>query len=94
MTEFVGPLPCGRSTICLPFRQEDYEKFIEEPALFRAALDQSFRDLPELFPKAFALGYTLKDVRCSAKTGLRLRRIVCKSTGEAFSVRPSFVLPT
>src|SRR5262249_7090793 len=48
---------------------------------------------PELFPKAFAQGYTLKDSRLSAKRGLRLRRIRCKATGQTFSVRPCFVLP-
>jgi hypothetical protein len=54
---------------------------------------ESFLDCPELFPKAFADGYRLKDDRVSAKTGQRLRRILCPSTGQSFSVRPSFVLP-
>jgi hypothetical protein len=49
--------------------------------------------MPELFPKAFATGYTLKDSRVSAKLGLRLRRLCCKATGQAFTVRPSCVLP-
>src|SRR5262249_55293066 len=55
-------------------------------------LDTAFHDCPELFPEAFAQGYRLKDDRTSAKLGLRLRRIECKATGAAFSVRPSFVL--
>src|SRR5206468_4358343 len=38
-------------------------------------------------------GYTLKDDRTAKKTGLRLRRIQCKATNQAFTVRPSFVLP-
>jgi hypothetical protein len=61
--------------------------------LFRAALDQAFRDWPEAFPEAFSQGYTLKDARTSEKIGLLQRRIECKATGEAFTVRPSFVLP-
>jgi hypothetical protein len=93
MTESVGPLPRGSSTICLPFRKEEYETFIDDPSLFRTALDDAYREMPELFPTAFAQGYTLKDARLSKKTGLRLRRIACNATGEAFTVRPSFVLP-
>jgi hypothetical protein len=83
----------GCSTICLPISKDDYLKVIDDPKAFRAWLDRAFRDSPELFPEAFALGYTLKDDRTSAKRGLRLRRIRCKATGQAFTVRPSFVLP-
>jgi hypothetical protein len=77
----------------LPFRQEDYQQFIDDAGAFRAALDRAFADMPELFPSAFAQGYSLKDFYTSKKTGLRLRRIVCQSTGDSFTVRPSFVLP-
>lgn len=63
------------------------------PPRFRAWLDAAYRDTPELFPTAFAAGYRLKDDRTSRKTGLKLRRIRCPSTGESFSVRPSFALP-
>jgi hypothetical protein len=93
MTASVGDRPRGSSTICLPFRQEDYQQFIDDPGAFRAALDQAFSDMPELFPDAFARGYALKDSYTSKKTGLRLRRIECGATGESFLVRPSFVLP-
>lgn len=93
MTASVGELPRGSSTICLPFQQEAYDLFIGDPETFRAAVDQAFSDMPELFPSAFAEGYTLKDLYTSKKTGLRLRRIECRSTGDFFTVRPSFVLP-
>jgi hypothetical protein len=83
--------PC--STICLPIRQDDYPDVVADPQRFRSWLDRAFRDHPELFPKAFAHGYRLKDERVSAKTGRRLRRVRLRSTGESFSVRPSFVLP-
>ena len=81
------------STICLPIGQDDYRQLIDHPRRFRSWLDQSFRDHPELFPKDFAKGYRLKDDRTARKTGLRLRRVRLKSTGQSFSVRPSFVLP-
>ena len=88
-----GPLPRGCSTICLPFDQQLYREVVADPARFRQALDRFFRDRPELFPTAFAAGYRLKDIRTSAKLGLRLRRIRCTATGEAFTIRPSFALP-
>jgi hypothetical protein len=81
------------STLCLPIGKDDYQDLIADPACFRAWLDQSFRACPELFPKAFSGGYRLKDARTSARTGLRLRRVRLKATGESFSVRPSFLLP-
>jgi len=87
------PKPRGFSTICVPIRKDRYQQIIDSPTLFRQWLDEAFRATPELFPKAFASGYTLKDDRVSAKRGLRLRRIRCKATGAAFSVRPCFVLP-
>jgi len=85
--------PRGCSTICLPIRKDLYPKLVASPEAFRGWLDQACRDLPELFPEAFAHGYTLKDDRVSTKLGLRLRRVECKATGSAFTVRPSFVLP-
>jgi hypothetical protein len=81
------------STICLPIDQDSYPQVADDPTRFRAWLDHSFRDHPELFPEAFAQGYRLKDDRTSAKLGLRLRRIRLKATGASFSVRPSFALP-
>src|SRR3954449_9456944 len=86
-------LPRGCSTICLPIGKEDYQALIDDPALFRCWLDRAFRDHPEVFPGAFSAGYILTDSRCSKKLGLRLRRILCKASGAAFTVRPSFALP-
>jgi hypothetical protein len=83
----------GCSTICLPIAKHDYLTCIDHPKKFRVWLDGAFRDSPELFPTAFADGYTLKDDRTSKKTGLRLRRIECKATRQVFTVRPSFALP-
>jgi hypothetical protein len=86
-------MAAGCSTICLPIRKDDYRALIDSPEQFRRWLDAAFRDCPELFPDGFAAGYALKDERTSKKLGLRLRRLECKATGQAFSVRPSFALP-
>ena len=83
----------GCSTICLPISKEDYLALVEDSARFRAWLDQSFLDFPELFPADFEQGYLLKDIRPSRKLGIPLRRILCKSSDRSFSVRPSCVLP-
>lgn len=80
------------STICLPVDEGAYRDIVDDPRRFRDWLDTAFRDCPELFPRAFADGYRLKDARTSAKLGLRLRRVRCKSGG-SFSIRPCFVLP-
>jgi hypothetical protein len=93
MADSAGRRPRGCSTVCLPFDQESYEQAVNDPAAFRAALDGFHARMPELFPEAFADGYHLKDSRLSKKLGLRLRRVVCKATGESFTVRPSFALP-
>jgi hypothetical protein len=86
-------LPRGCSTICLPFDKGLYPQVVASPAQFREALDRFYRDTPELFPKDFGRGYTLKDSYVSSKLGLRLRRVECKASGRAFTVRPSFALP-
>jgi hypothetical protein len=77
----------------LPADKDTYPEVVADPARFRIWLDQSFRNNPELFPKAFQGGYRLKDGRISTRTGLRLRRVRLKATGASFSIRPSFLLP-
>ncbi|WP_337175096.1 hypothetical protein [Paludisphaera sp.] len=80
------------STICLPVDQSVYRDLVDDPGRFRGWLDEVYPDSPELFPRAFAEGYRLKDDHTSVKLGVRLRRVRCKSGG-SFSVRPCFVLP-
>ena len=80
------------STICLPVDKGAYPDIVDDPRRFRDWLDGAYRDCPELFPRAFADGYRLKDSRVSAKLGVRTRRVRCQSGG-CFSVRPGFVLP-
>ncbi|MBV8432359.1 MAG: hypothetical protein JO244_14425, partial [Solirubrobacterales bacterium] len=79
--------PRGCSTLCVPISPERYTQIINSPEEFRRTLDQFYGEMPELFPPAFAQGYRLKDARTSAKLGLRLRRIECKATGAAFTIR-------
>jgi hypothetical protein len=93
MADVALPRPRGCATSCLPIARALYDQGIDSGTAFRRLLDEAYREHPELFPAAFAAGYTLKDSRCSAKLGLRLRRVECKTTGAAYTIRPVFVLP-
>lgn len=93
MTGDLGTKPRGSSTICLPVEQQHYAQIIDSPTMFREWIDKAFLQHPELFPEAFAFGYELKDSYLSKKLDIRQRRIKCKTTNEAFSVRPSFAMP-
>jgi hypothetical protein len=81
------------STICLPTSKDDYLRAVDSPTAFRSWIDQALRNSPELFPKDFERGYTLKDSRYSTRRQLGIRRIRLKATKQVFSVRPSFVTP-
>src|SRR3954465_13553782 len=94
MAAGLGQKPRGCSTICLPIGKDLYQRLIDSPEEFRRWLDCAYADMPELFPEAFAKGYTLKDSYRSRKTHLLLRRVECKATAESCTVRPSFVLPS
>jgi hypothetical protein len=78
----------------LPIDQDLSRRVLDSPQQFRRTLDQLSQDMPELFPKDMAPGDTLKDDRLSARLGRRLRRSRCKAPGAAFTVRPSFALPS
>ena len=82
----------GHRTLCLPIAEETYRRIVLAPDEFRHAIDECFRQSPELFPADFARGYQLKDDRMSAKRGLLIRRVVTRD-GVAYSVRPSFLMP-
>lgn len=84
--------PAAIRTICLPITEERYRQIGEDPAAFRAWLQECFQLSPELFPEGFAQGFTMKARRRSRKMALSLRRIVLRD-GTAYSIRPSFVMP-
>lgn len=85
----------GQKHICLFFESEEfYEACVEAPTKYRAYLIKEQRRHPELFPKAFAGGFSFHDrYQSSKQKGLVLRRIRLKQTGEVFTLRPSFVMP-
>lgn len=79
-------------TICLPVSEEHYARIVPQAARFRQWLEESYRQMPELFPPLFTEGFEMKDSRTSRKQDLRMRRIRLRD-GTAWSVRPAFVTP-
>src|SRR5512135_2236105 len=82
----------GHRTICSPIPEGAYQRIVHDPREFRATIDVCFRQMPELFPKAFAGGYQLKDDRASVKQEVPIRRVAL-SDGTAYSIRPPFLMP-
>lgn len=80
-------------TICLPITEERYAKIVDQPAEFRRWLEESQEQMPELFPPGSERGFQMKDRRPSKKQGLVIRRIELRD-GTAWSIRPSFVMPS
>lgn len=85
----------GRKHICLFFESEaHYQACVSDLAKYRAHLIESQQRHPELFPQAFAAGFSFHDsYRSRKQKGLVLRRIRLNQTGDVFTLRPSFVMP-
>lgn len=80
--------------ICLPFDSEEhYLACVQDLTIFRQFLSKLQTAHPELFPSAFAQGYSFHDQYLSRKLKIVLRRIKLKQTGQVFTLRPSFVMP-
>ncbi len=65
----------GPKTICIPCSQQQYERIVDDPILFREFLDRQIGATPELFPPEISRGFRMKDIYTSRKTGWKLRRI-------------------
>jgi hypothetical protein len=87
----IGPIR-GTKTICIPCSQEQYERIVDDPVLFREFLDRQIQAAPELFPPEIARGYRMKDAYTSRKTGWKIRRIDLRND-ESYSIRPCFLMP-
>ena len=88
------PTVPGDKTICLPIADEkEYTKLIKQTKAFRKYLDEQIALHPELFPKEIEAGYRFHGFRTSAKLKLESRRIRLVSNGEAYQIRPDFVMP-
>ena len=81
-------------SICFPCESEaDYRDAVADPHQMRQLLVAAYAQFPELFPAAFAGGFTWHDFYHSHKLDVPLRRLRLVQTGEVFLVRPSCYLP-
>lgn len=84
----------GDKTICLPIAEDrDYEALVEDLETFRQYLNQQIAAHPELFPEGIELGYRFHGWVQSSRQQLKTRRILLPRTGEAYQLRPDFVMP-
>jgi hypothetical protein len=84
----------GTKHICVPFASEaQYQDCMTDVTKYRQHLSTTYAQHPELFPQAWAQGYTFHDRYRSRKQDVTLRRIKLKATGAVFTVRPSFLMP-
>ena len=66
---------------------------MQDRKAFREYLDQHIALHPELFPAEIDQGYCFHGFRTSAKLGYVTRRIRLIANGEAYQIRPDFVMP-
>ncbi len=84
----------GYKTICLPSSEENYNEVIDNVKTYRKWIDNHYEKYAQLFPIGMELGYALHDILYSKKQkDIIRRRIKLKSTGECYTIHPSFVLP-
>lgn len=77
--------------ICLPFIQDEYVQLVKAPKTFRTALNEIAKSHAVLFPDGFQSGYEMKDMRCSKRLNIPIRRILIGNV--AYTIRPSFAMP-
>jgi hypothetical protein len=93
MSKSLPTIP-GDKTICLPIADEkEYSTLVKQTKAFRKYLDEQIKLHPELFPSEIAAGYRFHGFRTSAKLKMESRRIRLISNGEAYQLRPDFVMP-
>lgn len=81
-------------TICIGFPDEIYyESCMADKYEFRAHVDYSYEQYPQVFPPGFEAGYVLNGKVKSKKQQIEMRRIKLIQNNEVYLVRPSFLLP-
>ena len=84
----------GAKTICLPIADDlDYGALVEDREAFRQYLNEQMAAHPELFPEGIESGYRFHGWVESSRQQIKTRRILLPRTGEAYQLRPDFVMP-
>ena len=80
------------SSICVPFCEEEYTTILADRQAFRAYLQQTYQNYPELFGAQMSEGFRFHGLVSSRKLNLDLRRIRL-SNGQVYQIRPSYIMP-
>jgi dienelactone hydrolase len=84
----------GDKTICLSIADDlDYATLVEDREAFRQYLNQQIAAHLELFPEGIESGDRFHGWVESSRQQIKTRRILLPKTGEAYQLRPDFVMP-
>ena len=84
----------GEKTICLPITdKKEYQSIIDDARKFRAYLEESIPEYPEIFPSEIYQGFSLFGCCQSKKRNLKIRRIQLKANVQIYQLRPGFLMP-
>ena len=90
----MAPTPLQSKTIVLEFASEaEYEELMKDSKRLRTYIEECYAATPELFPPALDRGFHFHGFVYSKKLGVRTRRIRLVANGEAYQLRPSFLMP-
>ena len=78
-------------TICLSSSKDNYLRIIDNPIKVRRWIDDCYKEMPELFPANFSLGYRMKDTYTSRKQTIKIQRIQLYNKVN-YTIRPSFLI--
>ncbi len=85
----------NNNTIVLPFDENTYAELLKDTSASKAFVNAWIEAPPEVFPGKIGGGWSLHGfTKDSVKQGIRVRRIVTKTDGEVWQLRPSFVMPS
>ncbi len=79
-------------SICVPFQEDEYTPILADRQAFRAYLQQTHQNHPQLFPAEMRQGFRFHGLVYSRKLNLDQRRIKLRN-GQVYQIRPSFVMP-
>ncbi len=79
-------------SICVPFCEDEYTTILADRQAFRAYLQETYQNYPELFPAEMIEGFRFNGLVSSSKLNMYQRRIKL-SNGFVYQIRPSFVMP-
>ena len=84
----------GEKQIVIPMTREQFDQCWRHAGKMRKLLDRTMAECPELFPPCLLSGYAFHGFARPSKklAGMQLRKIRPAGGGEAFHLRPSFVM--